>query len=661
MIFVEETLPSEALEAEVVLHVREHLRRKIRRGGDDVIDNLAFLFDCEVTARSRVDWLEAAAAREKETAAAELTARIAGRERDGAVALGHSPTFVARCHQWLKKRKDDEPAFKAIYASDLGTLLVLSRARDLAVATAPHGDQERNGLPLIVRGATGTGKELLARAIHQIWAREKKQAGGFHVVHVAGMPKELISDELFGHAKGAYTGATAERKGKLEAANGGTVLIDEVGDLPQDAQVRLLRFLQDQTLERLGGGKPVQVRVRVLAATWHDLDADVKAGNFRADLLYRLRGASDLVLPALDERDNYGYELVPEILKSRRQYSCSHTRGISHAAIQALGCHRWAGNLRELAAVLDEASESAGDGIVRPENLRFGIQRAFLRLPMWKRLPAVIADAHEAHATPAALEAIIRRAIRESEQLVPAKASTGTIAEAAYFKELASILERSQDSAGDLDEAVRLEVEIDRARAMGEILAALVAVPHVPSEVLPLLASMRDQYGKQQRECMSELERLQQAAAIKNNQWLAVVGEITAAFPAVGRDVVQKVIVALVRLVAAVGGPSARDAVDRVVRDGGLRAIRAKMLEAIQEDDHGPDEAQGTKPDEMEGDPPDPNTLSAKELEELLMEFGSVSGLARHFRRSEPTIRKRMKELGIDTPRQQKRSASITR
>src|SRR5262249_45359374 len=145
--------------------------------------------------------------------------------------LGHDDEHISRCHAWLQQRKAEERAFDDIVATDLEMLLVLSNARDYATGHTPDapGGSE---IPILIEGETGTGKELLARAIHDIWARGRAGSSGFHVVQVAGLPPDLINDELFGHVRGAFTGAHAERPGRLEESDGGTLLIDEIGDLP---------------------------------------------------------------------------------------------------------------------------------------------------------------------------------------------------------------------------------------------------------------------------------------------------------------------------------------------------------------------------------------------------------------------------------------------
>src|SRR6476469_7682856 len=151
---------------------------------------------------------------------------------------------------------------------------------------------------VFITGETGTGKELIARAVHK---RSGRSGHAFVSVNCAAMAPSLISSELFGHEKGAFTGATHRRLGRFEAANGGTIFLDEVGDLPADIQIALLRVLQEREIERVGSDKPIPVDVRVLAATHHDLERLVSEGKFRQDLLYRLN-VVPIEMPSLRER-----------------------------------------------------------------------------------------------------------------------------------------------------------------------------------------------------------------------------------------------------------------------------------------------------------------------------------------------------------------------
>jgi transcriptional regulator with PAS, ATPase and Fis domain len=258
--------------------VRRHLRRQLRAGRGHA-DDLALLFGLSSEEGEQLKLRRALTSASPIDAAAELIAS-ARRPTPPVIALGHDDEHIGRCHAWLHKRKAEENAFDSVVATDLEMLLVLSKAREHATGHTPEASTGSE-IPILIEGETGTGKELLARAIHDIWARGRSRNSGFHVVQVAGLPPDLINDELFGHVRGAFTGAQNARPGRLEEAHGGTLLIDEIGDLPPAAQVRMLRFLQDQKLSRTGENKELQVEVRILAATWHRLDDDVSRGAFR--------------------------------------------------------------------------------------------------------------------------------------------------------------------------------------------------------------------------------------------------------------------------------------------------------------------------------------------------------------------------------------------
>lgn len=644
MIFIDEPLPDDPLECEVVLHVREKLRRSIRSGSKSARDDLALLFNVEVPSKRRGAWTRAAESSDPEQIAAQLVAAAyPERLRRDAVDLGADASFVARCREWLQARVRSQPAFDHILATDLGTLLVLSRAQDLSVATGPAADGGRQPLPLIVRGETGTGKELLSKAIHDVWRAKENVNSQLHVVQVAGMPQQLISDELFGHEKGAYTGAEAVRKGRLELADEGTVLIDEIGDLPADAQVRLLRFLQDRVVERLGSEKKIPVRVRILAATWHDLDADVAAGRFRKDLLYRLRGASDLVLPPLRERKDFARDIAPQMLRDRRESAHTQGVGISHASLQALECHAWDGNLRELAAVLDEAASSAESGLVRLENLRFGIQHAYLQLPLNVRLPALLADACDAGAPPEALDAIVDRAVRQMELSVPIIGSKALKDQLGFINEIDSILERKATVRDDLVRLAKADAARAKAIATSQLVENVRADPVTPGLAQHALTRNIAQLTEQARTSAEDVARLLSAARQRKDQWLGLVVELTKALPQLDTEKLMNFLVAMLRTLTVVG-PEFRDAVVSTVEAGGLRALRTKALDALQDED---------KPSTMDAPtlPPGqvqrPRYLAAEDWRRLHAEHGTAARIAKHLNCDHKTVLKYLRQHGI--------------
>jgi DNA-binding NtrC family response regulator len=198
--------------------------------------------------------------------------------------------------------------------------------------------------PVLVTGESGTGKELSARAIHE---RSSRAKGPFVAVDCGSIPQTLIQSELFGYEKGAFTGAAQRRAGRIESAHGGTLFLDEIGDLPLDMQGNLLRFLQESTVQRLGSTKPIEVDVRVIAATHVDLEAAVKEGRFREDLYYRLN-VLRLNVPALRERDGDVEVLAKFFLQQFLKESKKKVIGYTTRALEAMRKHGWPGNIREL-------------------------------------------------------------------------------------------------------------------------------------------------------------------------------------------------------------------------------------------------------------------------------------------------------------------------
>ncbi len=198
--------------------------------------------------------------------------------------------------------------------------------------------------PVLIIGESGTGKELVARAIHRLSIREAKP---FIPINCSAIPENLIESELFGHEKGTFTGAHAQRKGRFEMAEGGTLFLDEVGDLPPSLQVKLLRFLQEKTIERVGGREQIEVDTRVLAATNRNLEEAMKNGSFREDLYYRLNVVK-ITLPPLRERQADVILLAKTFLERYSHENRKKIKGFSGKAIDAIEHYAWPGNVREL-------------------------------------------------------------------------------------------------------------------------------------------------------------------------------------------------------------------------------------------------------------------------------------------------------------------------
>lgn len=198
--------------------------------------------------------------------------------------------------------------------------------------------------PVLILGESGTGKERVARAIHQ---RSTRKDGPFVAINCSAIPETLMESELFGHEKGSFTGASAQRKGRIESADGGTLFLDEIGEVPLPVQVKLLRFLQEQCIERVGGRQEIPVDSRVIAATNADLKKGLADGSFREDLFYRL-AVVQIVLPPLRDRENDILLLAQSFLQQFAAQSAKAGLVFGKEALQAMQRHAWPGNVREL-------------------------------------------------------------------------------------------------------------------------------------------------------------------------------------------------------------------------------------------------------------------------------------------------------------------------
>jgi DNA-binding NtrC family response regulator len=218
---------------------------------------------------------------------------------------------------------------------------------------------------VLIRGDSGTGKELVANALHY---RSPRRSKPLVKMNCAALNRELVESELFGHERGAFTGAIARREGKFEAADGGSLFLDEVGDMPPETQAKLLRAIQEKEVERVGGNQPIRVDVRLLAATHHDLEAAVAAGRFREDLYYRLH-VVELVIPPLTQRREDIPLLVEHFLKDAAVRFARPARPLSDDALRACMAHPWKGNVRELRSRLEQALLLAPGDTLTPADL----------------------------------------------------------------------------------------------------------------------------------------------------------------------------------------------------------------------------------------------------------------------------------------------------
>ena len=263
--------------------------------------------------------------------------------------------LIHHCHQYHNKlpRRASKLGSSALFRSLVGTSEPMAQVRFLIEQVA------RTPASVLVLGESGTGKEVVARNIHNLSERAKE---AFVPINCGAIPAELLESELFGHEKGAFTGAISTRKGRFELAEGGTLFLDEIGDMPQPMQVKLLRVLQERTFERVGGSKSIKADVRIVAATHQDLEEMIKAGGFREDLFYRLN-VFPIETPALRERKEDIPLLLKELL-TRFEHDQGKTVRFTEKAIESLMEHPWAGNVRELSNLIERMLIMYGDQIV---------------------------------------------------------------------------------------------------------------------------------------------------------------------------------------------------------------------------------------------------------------------------------------------------------
>jgi sigma-54 specific flagellar transcriptional regulator A len=257
---------------------------------------------------------------------------------------GQLTEMIHHSHQYHNnlpnKRRDNCP--NVLFRSLVGTSEPMQQVRFLIEQVATTAAN------VLILGESGTGKEVVARNIHNLSDRAK---GPFVPVNCGAIPPDLLESELFGHEKGAFTGAISTRKGRFEMAEGGTLFLDEIGDMPQPMQVKLLRVLQERTFERIGGSKSIKANVRIIAATHQHLEEMIKTNQFREDLYYRLN-VFPIDTPALRERKGDIPLLMNELI-SRFTAEQGHTVRFTEMAIESLKEHQWLGNVRELSNLIE--------------------------------------------------------------------------------------------------------------------------------------------------------------------------------------------------------------------------------------------------------------------------------------------------------------------
>jgi len=274
----------------------------------------------------------------------------------------------------LREEIDRALMFDEIVGTSRPLKAVLSRITKVAPADST----------VLITGETGTGKELIARSIHK---RSQRFGRPFVSVNCAALPPTLVSSELFGHEKGAFTGATQRRLGRFEMADGGTIFLDEVGELLPDTQAALLRVLQEREFERVGGGQPIQVDVRVIAATNRDLNAAVAHGSFRQDLLYRLN-VFPIEVPPLRERKEDILMLVEYFVQRYAKRAGKNIRSIDQKTLDLLQSYAWPGNIRELQNVIERSIILSSTDVFSVDELWLS-KRTPPQVPRSERLPTL--------------------------------------------------------------------------------------------------------------------------------------------------------------------------------------------------------------------------------------------------------------------------------
>ncbi|MFY9269803.1 MAG: PEP-CTERM-box response regulator transcription factor [Candidatus Manganitrophaceae bacterium] len=235
-------------------------------------------------------------------------------------------------------------------------------------------------IPVLIRGESGTGKELVARAIHR---QSIRNTGPFVAINCGAIPENLLESELFGHEKGAFTGAHAQRKGRIEYASGGTLFLDEIGELGLSLQVKLLRFLQEKTIERVGGRESFLIDVRVIAATNRDVEQKMSAGDFREDLYYRLSVVS-VSLPPLRERNGDLLLLARAFITHFARETGKKINGLASNTIEAMTAYSWPGNVRELENKIRRGVVMTDGPLLTPEDLELQLPDEVTPFPRLK-------------------------------------------------------------------------------------------------------------------------------------------------------------------------------------------------------------------------------------------------------------------------------------
>ncbi|MDR1898934.1 MAG: sigma-54 dependent transcriptional regulator [Treponema sp.] len=308
--------------------------------------------------------------------------------RDGAYDFLTKPVNLGRLSLLVKRalanrelvlrhrRMEEELEYGKQFRKFIGTSAPMRKVFDTIGRAAP------TRASILITGESGVGKELVADAIHELSPRKEKP---LIKVHCAALAASLLESELFGHEKGAFTGAAARRRGRFELAHEGTLFLDEIGEIDQNIQIKLLRVLQEKKFERLGGEETLEVDVRLVAATNRDLKAEIEKGNFREDLYYRLNVVNILVPPLRERKDDIPL-FISSFLREFAQENGKKVEGINEKARSCLYAYDWPGNVRELRNCLESAVVMAKGAVITeedlPPSLRSRSDEGWIRIPL---------------------------------------------------------------------------------------------------------------------------------------------------------------------------------------------------------------------------------------------------------------------------------------
>jgi two-component system nitrogen regulation response regulator GlnG len=322
------------------------------------------------------------------TAYSDLDSAVAAFQK-GAFEYLPKPFDVDQAVELVRRALAENASRDVPVSSDAPVPEILGQAPAMQEVFRAIGRLAQSHATVLITGESGSGKELVARALHR---HSPRATGPFIALNTAAIPKDLLESELFGHERGAFTGAAAQRRGRFEQADGGTLFLDEIGDMPSELQTRLLRVLADGQFYRVGGHTPIKVNVRVIAATHQDLEVRVREGLFREDLFHRLN-VIRLRLPALRERR----EDIPLLLRHFMQKSARElgmeAKGISDAALKTLVNLPWSGNVRQLENVCHYLTVMAPGQVVEVGDLPSDLMRGTVELATGDWLQGLAAEA----------------------------------------------------------------------------------------------------------------------------------------------------------------------------------------------------------------------------------------------------------------------------